>query len=190
MNTIDAIYARRSVRKFKKKEIGRDTIEKILKATIQAPSGKNRQPWKFVVLQKKAKEDLCGLMEESISKLKEAGVNTGSSEYTVRSMREAPVLILVFNTETRSSQPTGTGRYMNLVDVQSIGGAIQTMLLSAENMGLGTLWICDVFYADKEICNHLNTDNQLIAAVSIGYKDETPEPRPRKSLDEVTEWHE
>jgi nitroreductase len=190
MKTFDAIYARRSIRKFKSQEIDRDTVEKILRATIQAPSGKNRQPWKLFVLQAKAKDDLCELMEKSISKLKDSGINTGSSEYTVRSMKQAPVLILVFNTETRSTHRAKAGRYMNLVDVQSIGGAIQTMLLAAEDMGLGTLWICDVFYADKEICDHFKTDRQLIAAVSIGYKDESPDARPRKSLNEVVEWRE
>lgn len=190
MNTIEAIYARRSIRKYKDQKVEKGMIERILKATIKAPSGKNKQPWKFVVLQGAAKDELVAIMQQTIERLKKAKINTGSSEYTVRFMQQAPVLVLVFNTgETASSSDDGPAKhYMNLVDVQSIGGAIQTMLLAAEELGLGTLWICDVFYADSQICEYLKTRDQLIAAVSIGHKDEYPDARPRKKLEEVVEW--
>lgn len=54
------------------------------------------------------------------------------------------------------------------------------MLLAAQELGLGTLWICDVFYAENEIGKWLGTNLQLIAAVSLGYAGEQPSPRPRK----------
>ena len=77
---------------------------------------------------------------------------------------------------------------MNVVDVQSIGAAIQNLLLAAQDLGLGTLWICDVFYAYDELCAWLGETHQMIAAVALGYPDEQPNPRPRKSVDEVTTW--
>lgn len=73
-----------------------------------------------------------------------------------------------------------------MVDTQSIGAAIQNMLLAAQALGLGTLWICDIFYAYDELHTWLGTDGQMIAAVSLGYPDQSPEPRPRKSVEEVT----
>ena len=50
MNTIETIAQRRSIRKFKGVPISDEAIETILNAASQAPSGKNRQPWKFIVI--------------------------------------------------------------------------------------------------------------------------------------------
>ncbi len=96
-------------------------------------------------------------------------------------MEQAPVTVFVF-----SAGSAGEGG--NVVDVQSIGGAIQTMLLAAQDLGLGTLWICDIFYAYEELRSWLGRTDQMIAAVSIGYADEAPGPRPRKPWREVTSW--
>lgn len=62
------------------------------------------------------------------------------------------------------------------------------MLPAALELGLGTLWICDVFYAYDDLCDWLGQEHQMIAAVSLGYPDEQPGPRPRKPLTEVAEW--
>lgn len=104
-------------------------------------------------------------------------------------MKQAPVLILIFNSESKAK-----GLYkifssaMDVLYIQSIGGAIQTMLLAAQDYGLGTLWIGHIFYAVKEICKFANKNEELIAAVSIGYADEDPKPRPRMKWTEVTQW--
>lgn len=63
---VQAINERRSIRKFKNKPISEQDIVDILQSGIKAPSSKNRQPWKFIVVQEKAKEEmlkifhLCG----------------------------------------------------------------------------------------------------------------------------------
>jgi nitroreductase len=59
------------------------------------------------------------------------------------------------------------------------------MLLTAYDLGLGTLWICDVFYAYDELTEWLGEKTGLIAAVSLGYPDESPEPRSRRPLSEL-----
>ncbi len=51
MNTFEAIAARRSIRGFQDKPVPRALIEQVLQAAVQAPSGKNRQPWRFVVVE-------------------------------------------------------------------------------------------------------------------------------------------
>jgi nitroreductase len=72
-----------------------------------------------------------------------------------------------------------------VLDIQSIGAAIQNMLLAAEDQGLGSLWICDVFIAYEELCKWLDEKGELIAAVSFGYADESPAARLRKPKSEV-----
>ena len=62
------------------------------------------------------------------------------------------------------------------------------MLLAAQDFELGTLWICDVFYCSNEICSWLNRKDELVAAVVIGYPNQSPYPRLRKLLQEVIEW--
>jgi nitroreductase len=161
-------------------------IERILAATVQAPSGKNSQPWRFVVVEGEKRTEMVRVMRDSIAALKEDGVDPGSSEWTANCMEQAPVTIFVFNGEARESASPGEGG--NVVDVQSIGGAIQTMLLAAHDLGLGTLWICDIFYAYRELQEWLGRAEQMVAAVSLGYADEAPEPRPRRPWQEVTEW--
>jgi nitroreductase len=189
MNTIEAIKKRRSIRKFSNTPVPRDLIESILEAATQAPSGKNRQPWRFVVLEGDKKKELIEIMSKSVEHLKSIGINTGSCEWTIKCMDHAPATVLVFNDSSSPKEKhEGMDKYQWLVDIQSIGGAIQTMILAAEELGLGTLWICDVFYADEQICSWLNRKDELIGAVSIGYANEAPAARPRKLWKEVTDW--
>lgn len=75
-----------------------------------------------------------------------------------------------------------------VMHIQSIGGAIQTMLLAAQELGLGTLWIGHIFYAGKKITDYVKKNEELVAAISVGYADEVPQATSRKSWAEVTEW--
>ncbi len=186
MDTLEAIASRRSIRKFKPDPVPRELVERLLEATVQAPSGKNRQPWWFVVVEGEKRREMVRILREGIAKRKEEGADPGSSEWTANVMEQAPVTIFIFNEAAEESSAPDEGG--NVVDVQSIGGAIQTMLLAAEDLGLGTLWICDVFYAYRELQAWLGRKDQMIAAVSVGYADEDPGPRPRKPWSEVTTW--
>ena len=56
---MDAIYTRRSIRKFRPDALPRDVIDAVLDAARVAPSGKNAQPWRFVVLGGEAKAAFC-----------------------------------------------------------------------------------------------------------------------------------
>lgn len=47
MNTI---FTRRSVRKYRDGKINNESIEKMLRAAMQAPSSGNQQPWEFIVV--------------------------------------------------------------------------------------------------------------------------------------------
>lgn len=186
MNTLEAIAQRRSIRKFQDKPVADDLIVKILEAAIQAPSGKNRQPWRFIVVKEERRAEMLRVMREAIEALKAQGIDTGSSLWTAQVMEHAPVTIFIFNPEAQRAE--GTRTFGNLVDAQSIGAAIQNMLLAALEYELGTLWICDVFYANDALCDWLGRSDEMIAAVSIGYPAESPQARPRKTVAELTEW--
>jgi nitroreductase len=62
------------------------------------------------------------------------------------------------------------------------------MLLAARAMGLGTLWMCDVWSAYQQLEEWLGESGELIAAVALGYPDEEPAARPRRPLSEVVRW--
>ncbi len=64
------------------------------------------------------------------------------------------------------------------------------MLLAATEKGIGSLWICDIYFAYEELCEWLNAEGELLAAAAFGYPEEAPKARPRKRLDEVVEWRE
>lgn len=190
MNTLEAIAQRRSIRKYKEAPVPDELIEKVLAAATQAPSGMNRQPWHFVVVKEDKRMEMTRLMREGIQKAKEAGINIASSPGTARIMDLAPVTIFVFNSNMLNDDHEWTliDRISNLMDVQSIGAAIQNMLLAAQELGLGTLWIGDVFYAYDELCAWMGETHQMVAAVALGYPDEEPPARPRKAVADVTTW--
>ena len=56
------ISQRRSIRKYKNQPVPKEIIEKIIRAGIQAPSSKNRQPWHFIVVSGTAKVDMLSIM--------------------------------------------------------------------------------------------------------------------------------
>jgi F420 biosynthesis protein FbiB-like protein len=191
MEIQEAIAARRSVRKFTDRPVGEETVNAVLAAAILAPSGKNRQPWRFVVVAGDEKRaQMIRAMREGITDTKARGMETGSAIMTARVMQHAPVTIFVFNPEgvhPWTSHSVGQ-TFLEMVDTQSIGAAIQNMLLVAQDLGLGTLWICDVWSAYQQLSAWLGESGQLVAAVALGYPAENPDARPRRPLSEVVRW--
>ncbi len=164
-------------------------MEKLLEAATQAPSAMNKQPWRFVVLEGAKKDELISIFQKKVEKLARLKNNIGYARVTAEHMRQAPVLILIFNAESKAKGLFKVfSSVMDVLYIQSIGGAIQTMLLAAQELGLGTLWMGHIFYAVKEIGKYVNKNEELIAAVSVGYADETPQARPRRNWREITEW--
>ncbi len=99
-----AIYERRSIRKYTAEPVSRQDIEEIIKAGTAAPSAKNRQPWRFVVVTDNRKEDMLDAMRQGFANEKNGrGLLGGSAQYipaaahTLHIMAQAPVTILVFN---------------------------------------------------------------------------------------------
>lgn len=195
---LDAIAARRSIRKFKSTPVPRHIIEEIIKAGALAPSSKNRQPWHFVVTTGKAKEEALAVMERGLEHeaqqplLPESAVYIGGAHNTLNIMRQAPAVIFVVNTRGLDllTPQNAENRVFEICNAQSIGAAVENMSLAAVEAGLGSLWICDIYFAYRELCALLNCGSELAAAFALGYAGEEPAPRPRKSWSETVEWRE
>ncbi len=189
MTVQEAVSARRSVRAFESREIPKESVVRIIQAGIDAPSGKNRQPWKFVAVRGESKRELVNILKSGAEgeEDREWAKWAGNS---IRIMDEAPVSILVFN-QFGDKPWKGRNveqRFQDLVDVQSIGAAIENMALMATELGLGSLWVCDVFIAYEGICEWCGQDTELVAALTLGYPAENRNVRYRKPIDEVVVW--
>ena len=136
----------------------------------------------------------AGLQRESYGQavLPESSFGLPDAYNTLRIMREAPVLIIVLNTNGGDPyQPIQTdARISEICDSLAIGAAIENMLLEAETLGLGTLWIANTCFAYPELVEEIKTEDQLVCAIALGYPDESPLPRPRKDIREVLEYRE
>ncbi len=195
---MNSIKKRRSIRKFKPQAVSREQLTAIIEAGILAPSSKDRQPWRFIVVTGKSKESAltameCGLQREKRRPfLPDSADFLFDAEHTLEVMRQASALIFVVNALGSDLQkPLSVDeRVYEICNAQSIGAAIENMSLTAVELGLGNLWICNTFFALEELTEELKNDGTLYAALAVGYPDETPPPRPRKSVDEVTEWRD
>lgn len=169
----------------------------IIQSGIKAPSSKNRQPWKYIVVQGREKEEMLEVFRRGISReeneralLPQSRQHIAAAKYTVDIMEDAPVIVFVVNSLGKSilSELTPEERVYEICNIQSISASIQNMLLSATEKGIGSLWICDIYFAYSELCEWLNSEGQLVAAIAFGYPDESPRERPRKSLNDVVVW--
>lgn len=197
MDLFDAINGRRSIRSFSAAELPRDAIEAIIKAGIEAPSAKNIQPWRFVVVEGAAKQGMLEAMKAGLDKEAAGeGFFDNAKDFikwpglSMRIMAQAPVTVFVVNPEAAAlALPAGVPEHLAALSLtQSVGAAIQNMCLAATALGVGSLWICDVFFAMRELCAWLGTNEEIMAAVALGYTEEKPARRGRKAFEAVTEW--
>ncbi|MHA1210911.1 MAG: nitroreductase family protein [Candidatus Heimdallarchaeota archaeon] len=183
MNIEEIIKQRRSIRRYKPNEVSTDHIKAILEAGNNAPSAKNGQQWRFHIFTKEAKTtfaDFC------LTRFDEVASERGPHKYARNSfliMTKAPVIILVL------CEPMGKNVHPSRPDIQSASAAIQNMLLRAFDLGLGSLWICDILYIEQEVKDYLNTDLEIVAALTFGYSAASPKEPTKKSVEELSTWH-
>jgi len=200
-SALNAIKNRRSIRKFKPNAISEMDLHTILEAGIAAPSSKNRQPWHFTVARGSVKEELARVMERGLNLevkahkpfLPESMRYINGAFTSVNVMREAPVVVLVSNERGSgtdfASDLSVDERVAEICNVQSVAAAVENMLLAAQELGIGSLWVCDIFFAYPEISEWLEKKNpgrgMLVAALCFGYADEEPKARARKNIHDV-----
>jgi nitroreductase len=164
MEVMPEILARRSVRSFTSQPIEKDQIERILEAARLAPSAKNRQEWRFVVIQKK----------ETRQKMMEAAFN---QEY----VGQAPAIVAVCTTNIDYRMPNGQLSYP--ID---LAFAAAHIVLQAVHEGLGTC--CITTFDEQEVRDLLTVpfSMRVILLILIGYPEGEAEQTPRKSLKQIS----
>lgn len=103
-------------------------------------------------------------------------------------MQEATVLIFVINTLSKEYRKflSFEEHIVEICDIQAICASIENMLLTANNLGLGSLWIGDIFFVYPKLKHWLNKKGEIIAYIALlGYADEKPVVRPRKDFDKI-----
>lgn len=191
-NLAELIQGRRSVRQYLPAPVPRPLIERVLEAARWAPSPHGRQPWRFVVLTRQAsKERLADFMGETWQKNlemdgQEADVVRIRLEKSRQRILRAPALILPclyleeldrYPDEQRQSDET-------IMAIQSLGAAIQNMLLMAYDLGLDGGWMCAPLFCPQVVCQALDLDTRLIphALITLGYAAADPKRRERRPL--------
>lgn len=192
------IVSRRSIRAYLPEPLSRADIETVLRAGALAPSSKNRQPWRFTVALGAAKAEALAAMAWGLEEEKQRPLLPESAQFlsgatrTLAVMGQAPAVIFVTNPLGRDPREAlnTDERVSELCNAQSLGACLENMTLQAAALGLGSLWICDIYFAYDTLSEWLGGQGTLAAAMALGYAAESPPPRPRKPLGELVEWRE
>jgi nitroreductase len=161
------IRTRRSVRSYKKDPIPEEVLNRVLDAARIAPSGGNRQPWKFILV----KDDT----------LKQKMVSICNNQ---KFIADAPLIVVACGQRL----PFNRGGYMGEMSILlDVSIAFTHLILAARAEGLGTCWIGA--FNNKEIKKLLEVPDgyEVVAATPLGNPSEDvfTKPRNRKNLDEI-----
>ena len=158
---IQNILQRKSVRSYDARAVEDGKIEALLEAGMAAPSGKNAQPWDFVVITRRE------ILDEMAERLPYA-----------KMLREAPVAIAVCADRTKSPY-----WYVDCA------AATQNILLAAEALGLGAVWTATYPYRDrmdvvKELCGLPGSCDSL-CVIPVGYPARETKPRDKYHSEKI-----
>lgn len=150
------ILKRRSVRKFKDKEVESELIDRLLEAAMAAPSACNRRPVDFYVIRG----------EEKLEAVSACGRFT---------RMKAPLIIVVVGNLSRAL-PLGLADYW----IHDAAAASENILIQATALGLGSCW-CGIHPQKrmmKKVSDLLGLSEKQIpfSLIKLGYPDEFPEP--------------
>ena len=165
MPVMEAVRTRRSIRNYLDKPVEKEKLDLIMEAARNAPSARNEQMWRFIVVRD---PDLLKLLY--------------AAAYEQPAVREAPCAIVACGTGSRvmdCGQPT---------DTVNLSIAMAYILLEAHEQGLGTCWL-GRFDADAvRAALGIPADVSVVAFTPLGYPAVVPEARPRKPVEEVVSW--
>lgn len=190
------LESRRSIRKFKPEAPPREVVERLLAAAMQAPSGKNRQNWRFYVVQGKKREEYLKYSQKSWQSIKgilQQRLKPSLYEFTERffyTLGDAPVLIFAY------SHNSSEERYHT--SIGSVYMAVENLNLACFAEGLGCCTMGAPLEIKEDVDRFLGVDQlpeykagelELLCGVVLGYPDHTPPKAPRQIEGRVT-WLE
>lgn len=163
MDVMSAIRQRRSVRKYKDIPIEEEKINNVLEAGRLAPTARNLQDFKIIVVKNKdTKEQLTHAL------------------YDQKFATEVPVIMVIVG--TNPERVMRCDQYASPIDSSIV---LSFMMLAATEEGLGTCWLGSFYQNEvKEILN-IPPKYSVIAVTPLGYPDEEPNIKPRKDLKDI-----
>src|SRR5438132_2457973 len=186
-----AISARRSVRKFARLAVDGETVDRLVALACTAPAPHHSRPWRFVQVGSQTRERLADAMGEAWrTDLEREGESVHTIDRLLRrshaQLVEAPVLLLACLTLEGSHRWPDEGRRFAERDmfVQSLGAALQNLLLAAGEAGLaGYLKGAPLFSVDAvRSAFDLPADWEPTFLVLLGYPDKSAELHPRAAI--------
>ena len=191
------IQGRRSVRRYQDRDVPPDVVWRLLEAAHWAPSAHNRQPWRFIVIEKgPLRERIARAMgERLVADLLQDGWEEQDArtraERSYQRLTQAPVLILLaLDTTSMDVYPDERRqRAEHTMMVQSVALAGQNLLLAAHHYGLGACWICAPLFAGDILRALLNLPEswEPQGFITLGYPAERP-TRDREPLADHVMW--
>lgn len=178
METMKALLERRSVRKYKSEPIREEDLRAVLEAACYAPSAINLQHWHFVAVRSpEHMADLKAIMAKVVTAfrpvLKERFAKhpetVAETENFLASLGGAPVCVLAFFLKVDYPDRDGA--------MQSVSAAIENLLLSAWDKGLGSCWMSapQRMGLGEELRARFAPDKgEFVAAITLGYPDQSP----------------
>ena len=194
-NVIENIKQRRSIRKYSSTRVPREILNEILEAAQWAPSAHNAQPCRFIVLtQKNSKKNLAIAMakartEDLIRDNVPIELRRRITKASMERFTSAPVLVISCITMADMTKYSDEQRQKNERDlaIQSLGAAMENMLLAAHSKGLGACWFCAPIFCKDAVRKVLRIpeDVEPQALVAMGYPIEKPLAPLRKPFQNI-----
>ena len=197
MDFFDVVTTQRAMRRLKPDPIPEAALRQIMDAAVCAPSGGNRQGWRFLVVRDAAKRARLGeLYREGFGELAKLPYYAGamkepagsparkmidSAAHLAEHMGEAPVLILACITIDPGTKPTVTTG-------SSIYPAVQNIMLAARALGIGSCITTIHRYRDAQVKELLGipADVETVALIPLGYPLGKFGRPPRRPVGDVT----
>ena len=176
MNFEELIFKRQSDRKYLPNAVAKEDVMKCLEAARMAPSACNSQPWKFVVVNDRAK-----LME-----MAEAAAGLGMNKF----VHSVPVMVAVVLEKMNFTAKIGSMVKNKDYCMLDLGIAVEHFCLQAADLGLGTCIMG--WFDEKRISKLLNVPRgkRIPLIISLGYPDAPVRNKVRKPLEEMSSWNE
>lgn len=187
MELLQVMKERRSIRKYTDQPVDKKLLDTLLKEALWAPSGMNRQPWKFLVLEGEAMKRLQEFSSGVGDTMEEPLVNQNFNEKMrtlirgyFKNLGGAKTVVVCLS----KAADTYLADHANMV---SCASAFYNFLLLAHEAGLATCWMTGYANKEDEFMRMLGTEGyKLVGVTPVGFADQTPPVPPRKHED--IEW--
>jgi nitroreductase len=181
-----AITERRSIRKFTGGPVDRALLERLIRTAMWAPSGMNRQPWKFIVLEGDSMRRFikfsAGMSENMEGPLRAQNFDDKMRAFVRGYFRDLGGAQTVVVCLARSAD-SYLADHANMV---SGAAALYNFLLLAHEAGLGCCWMTGYALVESDLMKLLGVEGyKLVGVTPVGLPDQSPPVPPRKHEDIV-----